>query len=963
MRKLPYFILSFIFIFALKSLQAQIKIYDGPAKGQAAGMVIANTNSFFKTSPNNTDTIKRVRNKIVYAPLPEALISDPIIGATNIFFEDNNKSSFKKNFSSPKPILYQKFEGIPETNSIPPDPYVAVGKNHIISVVNSSFRIMDKKGKTLKTIDADSWYRNLHSSVSAFDPKVIYDHYAERWVMVWLHQNDSRQEGFFLISVSDDDDPLGVWYNWKSPSTLNGTAATSSWGDYQGVGYDRNYLYITANQFMFGGSFAYARIRVFDKQKLYAPNPSTIDWQDFWNIREGNGNLVFGIRPVRHYETSQQYDKYYLVNIPLASIVNYVSIFWIQGEYDSLKLFTKNISISQFRTAPNAGQLGGGSLPLEAGGSQLRNEPIFKDGYLYFVHSIADPTRTYSYLRYLKIEPVSSNVVEDLSLGSAGYWYFYNSIALDKDNNAVISYSRSGTQEYAGAYFSVKPASSSILLNSIELMKGQGNYVKDYGSGRNRWGDYNGAWTDPVEPDNIHIFVEYAAAVNRWGTYNGWVRLKPFDSPYALCFEKEFSFGEIEIGKKKEYRSFFISNMGSQDLIISQAYFSNSSFKLVQNYSFPLYLSFYDTLDFTVEFDPIDSKVYEDSLIISTNDSERSQIVIKLNGKGYQIKPAKYNMLYAAAGSQSGGNIFILNTNDGSTQILGQPGLSEFLSLTSNSNTGELYGLFGSNKIYRINAEKGDAYLYFTAKVGLRAIAYDKTTNKLYGLSQNSDICVLNETTGDTSHIAKISTFLTNMTINPFDGQMWASSTLGHKRGRDALFKVNKLNGDTLFVGKTGFNSTIRAMAFDDNGNFFVVWGSDSQNSTFARIDTSNGTAQKIADLNIKGVKGLAFGTNPQISVNDEKNQIVPKNFVLYQNYPNPFNPSTKIRFDLPKDSQVKLIVYDALGRIQKILIDDFMTKGSKEIIFDASSLASGIYYYELQTDSYKSVKKMILIR
>lgn len=953
-----------IFFAICVNLFPQIKLYDGPLKGQVSNVVVTNTNQFLKTLPKSNDTIKHVRNKISLVPLTESLIADNINGFKNIFIEDVSSNSQNKSYSSIKPILYEKFEGITETNSIPPDPYVAVGKNHIISVVNSSFRIMDKKGKTIVTINADEWYRGLQSNVGAFDPKVVYDHYADRWIMVWLHQNDNLQEGLFLISVSDDDNPLGVWYNWKTPSTLNGNTYTNSWGDYQGVGYDDKYLYITANQFSFGGAFVYARVRVYDKQKLYAQNPSAIDWQDFWNIREpGSANLVFGIRPTRHYSSNWVVDKYYLVNIPFASLANYVTIFWIEGAYDSLKMNAKNISVSQFRSAPNANQLGGSSILIEAGGSQLRNEPIYKDGYIYLAHSIADPTRVYSYLRFLKIDPISSTVIEDLSLGKTGYWYFYNALALDNENNVYICYSRSGLDEYIGAYFSVKPANQPLLSNSVELMKGLGNYVKDYNTGRNRWGDYNGAWTDPVNPENIHLFVEYAAGTNRWGTYNGWVRLKPFENPYALTFDREFNLGEVEIGKKKNYASFAISNMGNQLLQISDIAFSNSSFKLTQSLSFPFSLAFYDTLKLQIEFDPNEPASYIDSMIVRTNDPQKPFIAIKLFGKGYEIKPANYNVLYASAGAQSEGVIFKINPLDGSTQTIGKPNVSEFLSLTTNSNTGELYGLYGNNKIYRINAAKGDAYLYFNAKIGLRAIAYDKTTNRLYGLSQNSDICILNENTGDTIHIAKISNFLVNFTIDPSTGQMWASSTLGHKRGRDALFKVNKENGDTVFVGKTGFNSIIRALAFDNNGNLFAVWGGDSQNSTFAKINTENGSASKIIDFSYLGVKGLAFGTNSQISVKDSKQEEIPKSYFLYQNYPNPFNPTTIIKFDLPQRSYVTLKIYDALGKMICEIFNGYLEAGSKEIIFEGKNLSSGIYFYELTTENFRAIKKMILVR
>ena len=89
----------------------------------------------------------------------------------------------------------------------------------------------------------------------------------------------------------------------------------------------------------------------------------------------------------------------------------------------------------------------------------------------------------------------------------------------------------------------------------------------------------------------------------------------------------------------------------------------------------------------------------------------------------------------------------------------------------------------------------------------------------------------------------------------------------------------------------------------------------------------------------------------------------IPKEYSLTQNYPNPFNPSTKIRFDIPEQTQVKLSIYDILGREVEILVDKDMNPGSYEITFDASKFTSGVYFYRLQTGSFMETKKLILVK
>ncbi|MBE0572645.1 MAG: M28 family peptidase [Ignavibacteriaceae bacterium] len=89
----------------------------------------------------------------------------------------------------------------------------------------------------------------------------------------------------------------------------------------------------------------------------------------------------------------------------------------------------------------------------------------------------------------------------------------------------------------------------------------------------------------------------------------------------------------------------------------------------------------------------------------------------------------------------------------------------------------------------------------------------------------------------------------------------------------------------------------------------------------------------------------------------------VPAEFVLSQNYPNPFNPSTKINYFVPQESFVSVKVYDFLGREVMTLVNETRAVGSYEIVFDASSLPSGTYFYTLIGENYSFTKKMILIK
>ncbi|NWG28310.1 MAG: T9SS type A sorting domain-containing protein [Ignavibacteriaceae bacterium] len=83
--------------------------------------------------------------------------------------------------------------------------------------------------------------------------------------------------------------------------------------------------------------------------------------------------------------------------------------------------------------------------------------------------------------------------------------------------------------------------------------------------------------------------------------------------------------------------------------------------------------------------------------------------------------------------------------------------------------------------------------------------------------------------------------------------------------------------------------------------------------------------------------------------------------FTLHQNYPNPFNPTTKISFSIPQNGFTTLKVFDVLGKEVANIIEGELNQGNYEILFDASDLSSGIYFYSLTSGEFTKTMKMIL--
>ncbi|CUU06220.1 Por secretion system C-terminal sorting domain-containing protein [Candidatus Kryptobacter tengchongensis] len=122
-------------------------------------------------------------------------------------------------------------------------------------------------------------------------------------------------------------------------------------------------------------------------------------------------------------------------------------------------------------------------------------------------------------------------------------------------------------------------------------------------------------------------------------------------------------------------------------------------------------------------------------------------------------------------------------------------------------------------------------------------------------------------------------------------------------------------------------------------------------------VDSLNGWAT--------GVFGLVLSTNVGgvVKVYDRPIAEIPVEFKLYQNYPNPFNSSTKVAFELPYESHIKIEVYDVLGRKIKTLVEGYKPAGLYYVNFNADDLPSGVYFYALKAEGRIFTRKMVLIK
>jgi hypothetical protein len=131
-------------------------------------------------------------------------------------------------------------------------------------------------------------------------------------------------------------------------------------------------------------------------------------------------------------------------------------------------------------------------------------------------------------------------------------------------------------------------------------------------------------------------------------------------------------------------------------------------------------------------------------------------------------------------------------------------------------------------------------------------------------------------------------------------------------------------------------------------------------------LDFSSGevVAGNFESPSFKLTGGFSSGYDLIFTSNEKINMDVPVRFNLSQNYPNPFNPSTNIRFDLPKAADVKMEVFNTIGAKVAVLINDRKSAGTYTVRFNASHLASGMYFYRFTADGKViATQKMLLIK
>ncbi|MFC2136204.1 DUF2341 domain-containing protein [Bacteroidota bacterium] len=266
--------------------------------------------------------------------------------------------------------------------------------------------------------------------------------------------------------------------------------------------------------------------------------------------------------------------------------------------------------------------------------------------------------------------------------------------------------------------------------------------------------------------------------------------------------------------------------------------------------------------------------------------------------------------------------------------------------------------VFGSPGTYETN-------LTFTIPAGFLEVGHESYT-KLYNRSSNSD--------GSWTEIVSTAASITDTTVT-FNavstlGQFTIGSSTPMPVELSSFTGAFEEDGVTLRwrteteVNNYGFEIEKNTSDDPSNGDwetidFITGYGNSNSPKEYSYTDnqiSSSGTYHyRLRQIDFDGT----FEYSPQIDVEVE----VSHKFVLHQNYPNPFNPTTRISFELPSETKVKVTIYNILGEVVEVLTNDVYPQGSHELIFNGGRLAAGIYCYSLQAGNNRLMGKMLLLK
>jgi hypothetical protein len=409
--------------------------------------------------------------------------------------------------------------------SVPPDPEMAVGPNHVIATVNSLIEIYDRDGNTLLgPVASDSFFSGTAGCFGTFDPNVLYDEKEDRFFIGYDSGGGPGTDNGYCMAATQTNDPTGAWNLYSFDASFN----PGDFFDYPHAGVGDTAIFMGGN--VFGDTF-HADVWAIDKFAMY------------------NGQAL--AMPVRHQlnETGNDPDTPQPMNAH-----GFLNGSWPEGDvhYTIAECSFNGTSMCVYRWEDPFGAdlfslVGSVDLNIETGvnggfpldqpqdgptvlqGNDWRPQDAeYRNGVITMTQTIscnpgAGPVNC---VRWAQIDPLTASFVDGGVIGSDGDFRSFPDAAVNDCGDLTLGYTKTNSTMFPGVYFTGRLLDDppGLLQPEAELKAGEVAYQSFQGSGSpNRWGDYTGATSDFDGGLNWYLgqYSRDNAAQTKWGNIIG----------------------------------------------------------------------------------------------------------------------------------------------------------------------------------------------------------------------------------------------------------------------------------------------------------------------------------------------------------------------------------------------------------------------------------------------------------
>jgi hypothetical protein len=394
--------------------------------------------------------------------------------------------------------------GVTQTAWNPPDPTLAVGPNHVVVTVNQSIAFYNRAGVRSYINDLGSpgnpgFFEELGSGNFCFDPKCFFDHYTQRFVVLAL-ETYNNNEAYITIAVSDDADPNGTWYKYRTDAVISASGVTY-WWDYPGLGFDQDAFYVTGNLYGLNqDGWGAAAWRIFPKTPMLTGAAVT-----HTTLRDTSSASV-------------QVAQHFGGNAPAAYFVSFANSASLRVHAVRNALTTPTLTSTTVAVPAFAGTI---SSPTPAGATELgmidnrMMNACWRNGKLYAAHTISAAGKNVA--RWYQINtntwPTSGGITlaqsGNVNPGADIHSFFPAIYANASDQVAMVLGISSPRDNVAVAVTGRRPTDPiGTMAQPLVIKPGE---VPQGG----RWGDYYDIAMDPLNDSTFWVIGEYRRS-------NGW---------------------------------------------------------------------------------------------------------------------------------------------------------------------------------------------------------------------------------------------------------------------------------------------------------------------------------------------------------------------------------------------------------------------------------------------------------